>query len=95
VPSQRIRATGARIDVHLSANNTERIRIQPVAVADELRREQPGIELHPATGDNDRTSGLPVDKNTIVVGVWMLQPGEDLIVAQRLCDVLTRFVVQD
>jgi seryl-tRNA(Sec) selenium transferase len=71
----------------------ERIRIKPADVAEELRREQPGIELHPATGDNDRTSGLPVDKNTIVVGVWMLQPGEDLMVAQRLRDVLTRFVV--
>jgi len=26
--------------------------------------------------------------NTIIVGVWMLQPGEDLVVARRLREVL-------
>jgi hypothetical protein len=33
---------------------------------------------------------LPSDQNTIVVGVWMLQPGEDAIVARRLREVLSR-----
>lgn len=33
-------------------------------------------------------AGLPGGSNTIVVGVWMLQPGEDLIVAKRLREVL-------
>jgi hypothetical protein len=28
------------------------------------------------------------DTNTIVVGVWMLQEGEDVIVAKRLHEVL-------
>jgi hypothetical protein len=30
--------------------------------------------------------------NSIVVVVWMLQPGEDLIVAKRLREVLTKAV---
>ena len=33
-------------------------------------------------------AGLPSGENTIVVGVWMLQPNEDLIVARRLREVL-------
>jgi L-seryl-tRNA(Ser) seleniumtransferase len=33
---------------------------------------------------------MPADANTIVVGVWMLQPGEDLIVARRLHQVLSK-----
>jgi L-seryl-tRNA(Ser) seleniumtransferase len=54
-----------------------------------LREGDPSIELNPFTGrkgDKD----LPSDENTIVVGVWMLQPGEDLIVARRLKEVLSR-----
>jgi len=31
---------------------------------------------------------LPGGPNTIVVGVWMMQPGEDVIVAKRLREVL-------
>jgi L-seryl-tRNA(Ser) seleniumtransferase len=31
---------------------------------------------------------LPGGENTIIVGVWMLQPGEDLIVGRRLREVL-------
>jgi hypothetical protein len=38
----------------------------------------PSIDLNPA---KRATGSLPSDKNTIVVGVWMLEPGEDLIVA--------------
>ena len=34
------------------------------------------------------SAGLPGGANTIVVGVWMMQPGEDLIVAKRLREVL-------
>jgi L-seryl-tRNA(Ser) seleniumtransferase len=33
---------------------------------------------------------MPADANTIVVGVWMLQPGEDLIVGRRLQQVLAK-----
>lgn len=33
-------------------------------------------------------AGLPGGPNTIVVGVWMLQPGEEKIVARRLRELL-------
>jgi L-seryl-tRNA(Ser) seleniumtransferase len=65
-----------------------RLPIAPVDVAEALRRGEPSIELNPATGGIDQTSGLPVDANTIVVGVWMLQPGEDVIVGRRLREEL-------
>ena len=38
------------------------------------------------------SSGLHSDENTIVVGVWMLQIGEDLIVARRLREVLSKAI---
>ncbi len=65
----------------------ERVKISPVDVAAELRRGTPSIELNPGTGMK-KAGGLPTDENTIVVGVWMLEPGEDLIVARRLREVL-------
>ena len=34
------------------------------------------------------SAGLPGGSNTIIVGVWMLQVGEDAIVAERLYEVL-------
>jgi L-seryl-tRNA(Ser) seleniumtransferase len=55
----------------------------------ELRRGTPSIELNPQTGKK-AGGGLPSDENTIVVGVWMLEPGEDLIVAGRLKEVLEK-----
>jgi hypothetical protein len=36
--------------------------------------------------------GLTGEKDSIVVGVWMLQPGEDMIVAKRLHEVLSNAV---
>ena len=67
----------------------KRVKISPAAVAKELRQGTPSIELNPLTGAKPG-AGLPNDENTIVVGVWMLQPGEDLIVARRLREVLTK-----
>ena len=65
----------------------ERVKISPIDVAGELRKGTPSIELNPGTGMK-KAGGLPTDENTIVVGVWMLEPGEDLIVARRLREVL-------
>lgn len=48
-----------------------------------LRNGDPSIELNPNTGHGPN-QGIPSDKNTLVVGVWMLQPGEDAIVADRI-----------
>lgn len=67
----------------------QRVKISPHEVAAELRHGTPSIELNPATGNKD-DGGLPSDENTIVVGVWMLEPGEDLIVARRLREVLSK-----
>ena len=65
-----------------------RIKISPLEVAEKLRQGNPSIELNPATGSDSASAGLPTDRNTIVVGVWMLEPGEDAIVARRLREVL-------
>ncbi len=65
-----------------------RIKIAGREVAEKMRQGKPRIELHPATGGGPAMEGLPSGDNTIVVGVWMLQPDEDLIVAQRLGEVL-------
>jgi L-seryl-tRNA(Ser) seleniumtransferase len=65
----------------------QRVKIAPVDVMEELRRGAPSIELNPATGKK-QSGGLPTDEDTIVVGVWMLEPGEDTIVARRLREVL-------
>jgi L-seryl-tRNA(Ser) seleniumtransferase len=66
-----------------------KVKISPAQVMEELRRGTPSIELNPETGKT-RNNGLGTDENTIVVGVWMLQPGEEAIVADRLHEVLSR-----
>jgi L-seryl-tRNA(Ser) seleniumtransferase len=66
-----------------------RVKITPAAIMTELRRGNPSIELNPTTG-RKHAGGLPTDENTVVVGVWMLQPGEEDIVARRLKEVLSR-----
>ncbi|MFL6447945.1 MAG: aminotransferase class V-fold PLP-dependent enzyme [Bryobacteraceae bacterium] len=66
-----------------------RVKISAAEVADQLRRAKPAIELNPATGMRN-ARGLTGDKDSIVVGVWMLQPGEDMIVARSLHDVLSK-----
>jgi L-seryl-tRNA(Ser) seleniumtransferase len=67
--------------------DTQRVKIQPGEVMAELRKGTPSIELNPQTGKKPG-AGLPSDESTIVVGVWMLEPGEELIVARRLKEVL-------
>jgi uncharacterized pyridoxal phosphate-dependent enzyme len=70
-----------------------RVKKSPLEVAQILRTGSPAIELNPSTGHKSGTAGLPSDENTIVVGVWMLEPGEDLIVARRLHEVLSKAIV--
>jgi L-seryl-tRNA(Ser) seleniumtransferase len=69
----------------------QRVRITPVEVMAELRKGTPSIELNPQTGKKPG-AGLPSDENTIVVGVWMLEPGEELVVARRLKEVLSKAI---
>lgn len=70
----------------------QRVKVRPLDVAEKLRKGTPSIELHPSTGVKEGSNGLRSDENTIVVGVWMLQPGEDMIVARRLHEVLSSAV---
>jgi L-seryl-tRNA(Ser) seleniumtransferase len=65
-----------------------RVQITASEVLQKMRTGKPRIELNPGTGGAPASAGLPGGPNTIVVGVWMLQPGEDSIVADRLYDVL-------
>jgi L-seryl-tRNA(Ser) seleniumtransferase len=68
-----------------------RVKMSAIEIAAELRKGTPSIELNPQTGRR-AGAGLASDENTIVVGVWMLQPGEDLIVARRIREVLGKAV---
>lgn len=53
-----------------------------------LRTGKPSIELNPNTGHRPN-QGIPSDANTLVVGVWMLQPGEDTIVGNHIHALLS------
>src|SRR5438105_2564304 len=64
------------------------IKITGAEVMKNMREGKPRIELNPSTGGAPASAGLPGGPNTIVVGVWMMQPGEDVIVAKRLRAVL-------
>lgn len=66
----------------------DRVKIEAKEVADQLRHGTPSIELNPSTGARN-SRGLTGDEDAIVVGVWMLQPGEEQLVAKRLHEVLT------
>jgi L-seryl-tRNA(Ser) seleniumtransferase len=65
-----------------------RIKITGAEVMQRMREGKPRIELNPSTGGASASAGLLGGPNTIVVGVWMLQPGEDMVVAKRLREVL-------
>jgi len=65
-----------------------RIKITGTEVVQKMRAGRPRIELNPSTGGAPASAGLPGGPNTIVVGVWMLQSGEDMTVANRLREVL-------
>jgi L-seryl-tRNA(Ser) seleniumtransferase len=64
------------------------IKITGREVKQKMREGKPRIELNPSTGGAPASAGLPGGPNTVVVGVWMLQPGEEVVVAKRLREVL-------
>lgn len=69
-----------------------RIRITGTEVMQKMRQGKPRIELNPATGGAPASAGLTSGPNTVIVGVWMLQPGEDMVVAKRLHEVLQQAI---
>ena len=68
--------------------DASRIKTTGHEVMQKMREGKPRIEINPATGGGPASAGLPGGENTIVIGVWMLQPGEDLIVGKRLREIL-------
>ena len=58
------------------------------AVLAAVRAGTPSIELNP-NSCHPANQGIPSDANTLVVGVWMLQPGEDEIVGRALRTALS------
>ncbi len=54
-----------------------RLKISPLDVKKNLLDGEPSIEVNPATNQDE-----------LVIGVWMLQPGETQIVAKRVREVL-------
>ena len=64
------------------------VGITPKQVQERLRAQRPRIELNPATGSSGRF-GSHSNENTIVIGTWMLQPGEAEIVGRQLHAVLS------
>jgi len=54
----------------------EKRKLSPAQVADKLRDGEPSIEV------------VPGSRRELVVGVWMMQPGDERIVAQRLRQIL-------
>lgn len=94
---QRVPSVEARVFIPPVANHvphllitydTNRVKLSPSEVMQKMREGTPRIELNPATGGRPASVGLPAGSNVIVVGVWMLQPGEDEIVGKRLQEVL-------
>src|SRR5215470_16091126 len=69
-----------------------RIKITGAEVMQKMREGKPRIELNPSTGGAPASAGLPGGPNTIVIGVWMLQAGEDTTVGKRLREVLQEAV---
>jgi D-glucosaminate-6-phosphate ammonia-lyase len=54
----------------------ERRHLSPSDLAKQLREGKPSIEVNPGTGKQ------------LVIGVWMMEPGEDAIVAERVRAIL-------
>jgi L-seryl-tRNA(Ser) seleniumtransferase len=70
------------------AYDPQAVGITPTQVQERLRAQRPPIELNPATGSTSGRLGPHSNENTIVVGTWMMLPGEAEIVGRRLRDVL-------
>ena len=71
----------------LISYDQNRVKITGTEVMQKMRAGNPRIELNPSTGGAPASAGLPGGPNTIVVGVWMFEPGEETIVATRLREV--------
>lgn len=98
---KKIPSVETRIFVPPVANNVphllitydlKQVKISARDVKTQLLEGTPSIALNPATGGkpNSLMDGLPGGENVIIVGVWMMLPGEDAKVAGRLHEVLSK-----
>ncbi len=71
------------------AYDPKTVGVTPKQVQERLRIQSPRIELNPSTGESNSQMGPHSNENTIVVGVWMMLPGEAEIVGKRLNEVLS------
>jgi len=60
------------------------VGITPKEVQAKLRALDTPIELNPSTGSQHAGSGMPACPNALVVGTWMLLPGEPEIVGRQI-----------
>lgn len=61
-----------------------KLGITPKEAQEQLRSLDPTIELNPATGSPHAGNGMPACPNALVVGTWMLLPGEPEIVGHKI-----------
>jgi D-glucosaminate-6-phosphate ammonia-lyase len=54
----------------------EKRKLSPAQMMDTLRDGEPSIEVNPDS------------RRELIIGVWMMEPGEDLIVARRIRQIL-------
>ena len=57
--------------------DSNQLKLTPIDVMKRLRAGSPSIEANPGT-----------DKEALVIGVWMLQPGEAEIVGKSIRNIL-------
>jgi L-seryl-tRNA(Ser) seleniumtransferase len=62
--------------LHLSWDYEKR-NLNPAQMADKLRQGEPSIEVNPSS------------RRQLVIGVWMMEPGDDAIVGQRIREILS------
>ena len=55
-----------------------------------LRTGTPSIEIHPSTGQKVGSEQLPSGTNALIVGTWMLNPGDEFIVGRQIRKLLTK-----
>ncbi len=65
------------------------VGIMPREVAQRLRTATPGIILNSFTGAAKNLQGLPDATNSLIVELWMLEPGQEFIVGRQIHKVLT------
>lgn len=65
------------------------VGVSPREVAQRLKTASPSIILNTFTGLAKNPQGLPDATNSLIVEMWMLEPGQEVIVGRQIHKVLT------